>query len=763
MVLPYIAMREEHHEEGHLRLERVLQADAGGKLHEIIALTRGIGAPLLQKTHEYKTVGTADIALQAVDDHWERLQSEFADINEEAAYYYYVKKGISDGSGLQKFQLHTSAELGEHLLEAKLTPEEIESGQLNEKNFPITHISHRMNAMRYAADDADISLDVFEEAIETLRNRTLASADAFDAVLDGHGTDDEAKDEQPLPGDHDDGEGRDWEQVGEDFDRSQWEEVSEQELAAVPTEEDEKAPPTLHSWEDDDFDPDDERDENLRAEMEDYINYMTDFTVVANELWRNAVTRIADGDHVLLEEDKIHEMETIRQHAQEAYDIFKQQAENLGFGAYELKPVFDRFEDPDRGTEAMMNKIIRMASKPKKLETAIRKSLTPPQEEHGHMPDGAEVTDTPPPANDNGAIRNSDYKNGTVAISREVILDHNGMPLMKLGMRSEPDNRLLKDTQWKFPTATRAEMLLDNMDAYWDKLCEEMDSISKQSRAYGLIKSRGKNDRADSLAQKSLYILSENLLSRPVADHKFIHQDLTDEIPPLTTINQRFKAVRTAAGEMDMDLDGFEKAVLRLSTDMHEAMNSYDDIRMGMDKQPPAELVGGGDEFHPEDHHDDDKPKWEPEPSDAWKKGSEDSIPASEWEKERDKEESRQDDHKNLLVTELIDQLNGFMGTADQIWMQAATQLSKGDKVSVGDKQLEQLRYWMQETETAYEALRESTESAPDAYKLHDIFEGLEDEKTGFKAQMQKIISVASRPDLLEDTIQKALPQQHKK
>jgi hypothetical protein len=405
-----------------------------------------------------------------------------------------------------------------------------------------------------------------------------------------------------------------------------------------------------------------------------------------------------------------------------------------------------------------------MASKPKKLEASIRKGLTPPQEEYDHLPEGAEILDGPAPANDNGAIRTGDYKNGTVALSREVFLDNNGMPFMELGMFSEPDKALLKATQWNFPTATRTEPLLDNMDAYWDKLCEELDVVSKQSRAYSLIKSRGNSDKAENFAQKTAYFLADNLLSQPLEDNKFIRQNLTDDMPALTTINQRYKAVRQAAGELDMNLDNFEKMVLRLSSDMHNAMNGYDDIRMGMDKQPPAQLAGGGEEeFHPADDHDDDKPKWEPEPSDAWKKGSEDVIPAHAWENERDKEESQHDDHKNLLVTELLDQLNGFIGTADQIWMQAATQLGKSEKISIPEKQFETLRYWMEETEAAYDALKKSTENDPDNFKLHDLFEGLEDEKTGFVMQMQKIVSTASRPDLLEDTIKRALPKSQDK
>ncbi len=372
---------------GELRLERQIYADKGGELAHFLSLVNPEDAPLVATDIKVRTIGSSDPQLDVLDNHWANLKEEVHTITEEAGYYYFAKTGKTESAATDAFIKHTLITVSGHLLSQNDLQLNLLNGEEGENDYPITSLSQRLDAMREVASHTGITFDAFEKAIDRLSTRTYEAADRFDDILNGYTKSDEEEAEKDdeswrTPESSAEDAEPDWRPATEE-DLEDAQELSEEEIEDIPDYNPEHddcnegglATSEREPWEDDDHDDDDDRDEGLKAEMEDYVNYMVDFTNVANQIWMNAATRVTDGGHVELERDKVKEMREIMQHTQEAYDIFKARAEDLGTSSYEMKPVFEALEDPQKGTQAMMQKIISMASRPKHMEEAIKKVL----------------------------------------------------------------------------------------------------------------------------------------------------------------------------------------------------------------------------------------------------------------------------------------------------------------------------------------------------------------------------------------------------
>ena len=104
------------------------------------------------------------------------------------------------------------------------------------------------------------------------------------------------------------------------------------------------------------------------------------------------------------------------------------------------------------------------------------------------------------------------------------------------------------------------------------------------------------------------------------------------------------------------------------------------------------------------------------------------------------------------------------MENADAVWLHAAQQIYKKEKVTVEPRRLEAMQYWMGEAQEAYEAFKQEASNLLEAqYELIPMFEALEDPEIGIQARMQQTISMASRPELLADAIRKEMPRQRGK
>jgi hypothetical protein len=373
----FMTLRDNEKVAGKLSLERQVYVMKDGLLEQNLSLNER-DIPFDSREWQFTAKGSHDTLLAGLDKHWKRLKHEFDTLAEEAAFYHHAKTNspIEGDESRREFVVQTAATLSDHMLRQEIPDEELEQAKISEKHYPVITISQRMDAMRTTAKKMKIPLDNFENQIRSLNARAYGAVALYDKIMLG-----DDKDELQLTAadnEYDDEEA--WRGKTDDDDTPSPEEQECEECVAdeseawkesLETDESEKEP-----WQDEDFDPDDERDEKIDDLLEDYVNYVVDFSHVANRLWMDAVVQIKNGQPVTLNSNQIDGLKEIMRDTRKAYETFKEAAENTAAGQYELKPVFEHLEDEKYGTLARMQKLISMASRPKQLEETIKKALT---------------------------------------------------------------------------------------------------------------------------------------------------------------------------------------------------------------------------------------------------------------------------------------------------------------------------------------------------------------------------------------------------
>lgn len=369
-----LAVRHNEEKIGLLSITRDTQVE-NGRLIQLLSINDENQEPLNANDTAFPLQGSADEVLRLMDKHWKQLKHEIEDIDDQAAYYFMAKTGRERDNSWHDFEKLYMQTLSDRFLEQESLEDAVDAGKLDEKAYPLTVITQRMNALRDVATYGTIKLDRFEKNIEDLCDLIYEQNDKVDNVIDGE----ETGGLQLATG----GEGSDWSKIDDNEDKSDAEGIDDKEAGADRDDEDEEEREPWKAsldevslpWENEDYDPDDERDEHVQNLMDDFTNAVVDFTNSANQLWMNATTRIIDGVPPAQDDALITDMKQQLAKSLDVYEEFKSHAQELAVSAYELKPVFEALEDPDKGFEARMQKMISMASRPAALSETIRKSL----------------------------------------------------------------------------------------------------------------------------------------------------------------------------------------------------------------------------------------------------------------------------------------------------------------------------------------------------------------------------------------------------
>jgi hypothetical protein len=377
----FIVLRENEKVAGNVSLERYVYVMKDGLLEQNLSINER-DIPVDAREWHFEVKGSHDTLLSSLDQHWRRLRREFNTLAEEAAYYHHAKTNspLEGDERRREFVISTATKLSSHLLAQTIPDEELTSGEIAESNYPVTTISQRMGAMRATARSMKIPLDSFEKHISSLNKYAHEAVALYEKAMLGN--DDGSDNGQQLQSTAADSEYDNedaWRGEGEDEDTPPYEEQDCEECSVDGAEawreslddnDAEKEP-----WQDDDHDPDDERDEQIDDLLEDFMNYVMDFTHLANRLWMDAVVQIKEGQPVTLNKQQIAGMEKVMLETQQAYEKFKEASQDTAAGQYELKEVYDQLEDPERGIQARMQKLISMASRPQQLEETIKRAL----------------------------------------------------------------------------------------------------------------------------------------------------------------------------------------------------------------------------------------------------------------------------------------------------------------------------------------------------------------------------------------------------
>lgn len=357
-------LRAETATSGDLSLERVTYVEPGGKLSQDLSLAYK-GEIVTGSMWTFEPRASHDRHLSVLDFHWKHLREEFVEAAEQMAYYFHVKTGGSeDGDRQHVFNWDAIFNLS-FLLHQPMPDEELAQGTRQHKHYPLSCISQRLAAMRTAAKTCKIKTDRFEQAIMSLSKKAFSAVALYDQQTTGGEDDDEL---QYTAGEN-------------EFDDDEWRENNED--GPGDSEEDEwmrhqrqqQHRQSLEPWQDEDYDVDAEKEDKADTFLHDYVNYVVDFTNVANQIWMKAVMQIQDRQPVTVDQGALDTMQSVMHDTQAAYMRFKEATQDMAIGSYELQPVYEMLEDHKNGIQAKMQKIMSIASRPQELETIVKQGL----------------------------------------------------------------------------------------------------------------------------------------------------------------------------------------------------------------------------------------------------------------------------------------------------------------------------------------------------------------------------------------------------
>jgi hypothetical protein len=285
----------------------------------------------------------------------------------------------------------------------------------------------------------------------------------------------------------------------------------------------------------------------------------------------------------------------------------------------------------------------------------------------------------------------------------------------------------------------------------------------------------------DEITSDAVADMSDNLLYQYASDDE-IAAGKPNKRVPLLSYSQRYMSIRESSYDSDIQFDDFEMAMIDLNTMVSKAFTRFDNIVYGMDadeqhlRGDDKEMFGNDDDSIVETEFDDDednmpsrdegtgfagegdddeKEIWHTD-ADSWKRGGDDNA----YNPDRERDTKIED-----AINRYLNQMKNFMQAAEELWLEAAAQVSEGKPVTRNEKALGTMKYWKQEASGSYQAFKEALAdtSSLSGFELQPVYELLEDEAQGPDNSMQKLISMASRPELLASVIRKALPPERKR
>jgi hypothetical protein len=371
-------------------------------------------------------------------------------------------------------------------------------------------------------------------------------------------------------------------------------------------------------------------------------------------------------------------------------------------------------------------------------------------------------------------LRENEKVAGNVSLERQVYAQKDGLLEQNLSINEK--SIPVDAREWMFSVKGSYDTLLTGLDKHWKRLKNEFNTLAEEAAFYHHAKTNspieGDALRREFVLQTAI-TLSDHMLNQTIPDEELEQGKISEEHYPVITISHRMDAMRTTAQKMKIPLDGFENNIRGLSKRAYEAVAMYDKIVLGDDDEDKREMqhTAADSEYDDEESwrgngEDEDTPPYEEQECEecgvddveAWKESLEDGEEEKEpWQDEDHDPDDERDDKIDDLLEDYVDYVVDFTHAANNLWMEAVVQIKNGQRVTFNSNQIDGLKDIMRDTRKAYEAFKEAAEAtAAGQYELKAVFEHQEDEKQGTLPRMQKLISMASRPKQLEETIKKA-------
>lgn len=379
-------------------------------------------------------------------------------------------------------------------------------------------------------------------------------------------------------------------------------------------------------------------------------------------------------------------------------------------------------------------------------------------------------------------LREDTATSGNLQLSREAYLEADGKLTQEFGLWNHDSEKLLKTAQWEFKDVEDPEPHLKSLDSHWRQLKDEFTRVTEHARHYAAIKTGGNQHDVDDITSDAVADMADGLFYQYASDSDIAAGKPNKRIP-LLTYSQRYMSIRESSYDSDIQFDDFEMAVIDLNTMVSKAFTRFDNIVYGMDadeqhlRGEEKETFGDDDQGIVETEFDDDENPPKSSKDGSSFAGESDDGEDEPWHKDADKWKSSSGDYNAFnpdrerdakiedAINRYLNQMKSFMQAAEELWLETATQVSKGKLVTRNDKALSMMKYWKKEAADSYGAFKEALADAAglSGFELQPVYDLLEDEAQGPDASMQKLISMASRPDLLASVIRKGLPPERKR
>lgn len=276
----------------------------------------------------------------------------------------------------------------------------------------------------------------------------------------------------------------------------------------------------------------------------------------------------------------------------------------------------------------------------------------------------------------------------------------------------------------------------------------EAKDIIAQAECYRYLKCPA-DKNVENYERNVIRDVSQEMLYQVMPDDEAREGKFNKKNYPIVNETIRLNAYRKAvlkAHESGIMLDSFEKKLMNIQQAMDRRIELFHKTHYGKNMQSgmqgTADTSGIDDQTWRGDIHTEKEPVFEA---------------LHDW---HTPDDEMQDVRESSLEEKFSSYIEAVMHTtnaANRLWMAAQIQIDNGQKVELNNKEINAMKKHLKTIGTAHDAFLAALEENGVQYEFRDLIHHMRN-PNHVENHVQKLISIASRPEQLEREIRKGLP-----
>lgn len=350
---------------------------------------------------------------------------------------------------------------------------------------------------------------------------------------------------------------------------------------------------------------------------------------------------------------------------------------------------------------------------------------------------------------------NDDIVEDGFLLQRDTIVKSGGVLEMTLTIRTSAKAKdPIAREVWVIDPKDSHDNPLQSIEKHWVKLRKEFAALIRLCGDYYDLKG-GKEETRKLYMADVVSNLGTMLLMQPMSDKRAMRGKIDINDYPMVTLSERLGMMRNDGhllqAEKPLPRDSFERALGKFARQVDKAGSLYDKA-----------MYGGGEDGLQATAEDDSDADWRGDvhrPKSSGAGGGRRKL--EPWEDDDFDPDDVIEKRSGNLMNRFEKKAAKFMDAANHVWMNAVYHVVGGITLAPDEKWLPIMKQRMQEAKTLYENIVDATENTGiGAYEMKAYYHKMESEVL---PQMDKIFSLASRPNNLATEIAKALPRKREK